>query len=153
MEEEDWVGEHGLGRLVRRQQGSDRAVVRGSDFRVTSMDVYEKGMKIEWTISPEPDVSDVAVDEIDEGLTARVPPQHLEEARSDLAKGRRIDVLLGEPRVVDQDGVVLDLISSGVDMQLDRWDGRITVQLQDPRTLRAVIVHLAGIELSIPLTD
>jgi uncharacterized protein (DUF2384 family) len=62
--EEDWIGQRGYGRLLQRYPGAEPVVVRGSLIRITQVDVYESGAKIDWLLSPVPELGDVEPDQL-----------------------------------------------------------------------------------------
>jgi hypothetical protein len=152
MREVDWIGERGLGRLVRRIHGPEPAVVRGCELRVTSVSIYEAGFTVEWLLTPAPDLSDISV-EVNEDVVLSAQPEQRAELRNVLLETARMRALVGEPTVaVDQHSIPGSFVSCLIGGAAAGWEGQVKVRSLPPEA-RVAVVHIAGAVLSIPLAD
>lgn len=153
--EEDWIGQRGYGRLLRRYPGAGPLMVRGSLIRITHVDVYESGAKIDWLLSPLPDLGDVEPDQLLTQTSADRSDVQLEHRQEYLTMMRRLArerSFLGFPTVADEVGQRYRVASEGHGSVPDGLDGQIWIRPQPGRgrTLRIVI---AGVQLSAPLAE
>jgi hypothetical protein len=153
--EEDWIGQPGYGRLLRRYPGAEPVMVRGSLIRITQVDVYESGAKIDWLLSPLPEFGDVEPDQLLVQTAADrsdVSLEHREEYLTVTRQLARERSFLGFPTVADEVGQRYRVTSEGHGSVAGGLDGQIWIRPQPGRgrTLRIVI---AGVQLSVPLAE
>jgi hypothetical protein len=130
-------------------------MVRGSLIQITQVDVYESGAKIDWLLSPLPELGDVEPDQLLTPTAADrsdVSPEHREEYLAVTWQLARERSFLGFPTVADEVGQEYRVTSEGHGSVADGLDGQIWIRPQPGRG-RTLWIVIAGVQLSAPLAE